>query len=66
MINYLFPSIQSLKLNVAKNKSESKFNTNNNLIEKINIADEKYGRNYPEILWWYDLDAPSFGSAATR
>ena len=20
--------------------------------------------NTPEILWWYDLDAPSFGSAA--
>ena len=36
-----------------------------NLIEKINISSERYGRDYPEILWWYDLDAPCFGSAAT-
>jgi outer membrane protein assembly factor BamB len=24
----------------------------------------KSDKDYPEILWWYDLDAPSFGSAA--
>jgi outer membrane protein assembly factor BamB len=24
------------------------------------------GRDDPRILWWYDLDAPSFGSAAVR
>ncbi len=25
----------------------------------------KNSLNYPQILWWYDLDAPCFGSAAT-
>jgi len=30
---------------------------------KINRQDI-FGNRTPEILWWYDLDAPSFGSAA--
>ncbi len=27
-------------------------------------SETKSGADYPQILWWYDLDAPSFGSAA--
>jgi outer membrane protein assembly factor BamB len=26
---------------------------------------ERHRQNYPEILWWYDINAPCFGSAAT-
>ena len=67
IVNFLLPNtnIQSQRLNIAKNKSESKLYINITLVNNTNFTNERYGRNYPEILWWYDLDAPCFGSAAT-
>ena len=55
IFNTLFNNIQSQTLHVTKN----------NLIKEIKISENRTGRNYPEILWWYDLNAPCFGSAAT-
>jgi outer membrane protein assembly factor BamB len=37
-------------------------NSNKNKLEKHSIA----GNENPQILWWYDLNAPSFGSAAVN
>lgn len=46
----------------AKFSVESKLSSvveENRVNEILNVVDD------PEILWWYDLNAPSFGSAAT-
>jgi outer membrane protein assembly factor BamB len=55
IFNILFYNIQSQTLNVTKN----------NLIKEIKSSMDRNERDYPEILWWYDLNAPCFGSAAT-
>ena len=65
LINTSFSAIQSQKLNVVNNKGELKIKNQINSIEEINITDDRNEPSYPEILWWYDLEAPCFGSAAT-
>ncbi len=65
LIFYSFtPLIGSQKINIIKNKSELKIRSDE-IVKDIDTAFREDLRDYPDILWWYDLDAPCFGSAAT-
>jgi outer membrane protein assembly factor BamB len=61
----LLPNIGSEKSVIVKNKTDINFFFNKEPIERIDFLKENYRLDYPNILWWYDLYAPCFGSAAS-
>jgi len=64
--SFLIPNTGSRTQNFIKNKIEMGFFSNNNILDEKTNDEENYLRDSPQIMWWYDLDAPCFGSAATE
>jgi outer membrane protein assembly factor BamB len=62
----LLPNIGSEKSIIVKNKTDLNLFFSNEPVERIDLLNENCGLDYPNILWWYDLYAPCFGSAATE
>ncbi|PNX47407.1 MAG: hypothetical protein BV456_11040 [Thermoplasmata archaeon M8B2D] len=62
ILHLLVPVIVSQRFYVDRNSLQ--FSSKNVIYEENRPVAEDVDRDYPEILWWYDLDAPCFGSAA--